>query len=75
MLPSIGKENQGKVTEDEEGIWRYKGRICVPNYGSLRQELLTKAHRSRFSIHLEATKMYHDLKKMFWWPGMKGDVA
>lgn len=31
--------------------------------------------RSGLSIHPEATKMYQDLKKMFWWPGMKKDVA
>nr|GEV72734.1 hypothetical protein [Tanacetum cinerariifolium] len=36
---------------------------------------LQKAHKSRYSIHLGADKMYYDLRDMYWWPGMKKDVA
>ena len=32
-------------------------------------------HKSSLSIHPGATKMYHDLKKLFWWSGLKRDVA
>nr|XP_025703893.1 uncharacterized protein LOC112805772 [Arachis hypogaea] len=51
MFQPIGKERQGEFTKDGEGIWKYKGRICVPDVGSLRQELLSEAHNSGFSIH------------------------
>ena len=27
------------------------------------------------NIHLGATKIYQDLKRMFWWPGMKKEVV
>ena len=37
--------------------------------------ILEKSHRSSLSIHPGATKMYHDLKKLFWWSGLKCDVA
>lgn len=30
---------------------------------------------SGLSIHLDATKMYQNLRKMFWWPGMKKEIA
>ena len=36
---------------------------------------MEEAHRSRFSIHPRATKMYLDLKRDYWWPCMKRDVA
>ncbi|XP_072084602.1 uncharacterized protein [Arachis hypogaea] len=72
--PVCGKRRE-EFTKDDEGLWRYKGRICIPDVGSLRQDLLSEAHNSGFSIHPESTKMYYDLKRMFWWPGMKGDVA
>nr|GFD49957.1 putative reverse transcriptase domain-containing protein [Tanacetum cinerariifolium] len=49
--------------------------LCVPNDASLREALLTEAHSSPFSVHLDSTKMYHDLKQHFWWSGMKRDVA
>ena len=37
--------------------------------------LLDEAHKSRYSIHPGATKMYNDLKQNYWWPGMKRDVV
>ena len=38
---------------------------CVPNVDDLRNRFLKKAHGARFSIHLCATKMYHDLREVF----------
>ena len=37
--------------------------------------ILEEGHRSNLSIHPGAAKMYQDLKKMFWWPKMKQNVA
>ena len=36
---------------------------------------MEEAHKSHFSIHLEATKMYRDLSLSYWWLGMKRDIA
>ncbi|KAJ9544424.1 hypothetical protein OSB04_024131 [Centaurea solstitialis] len=47
----------------------------VPVSCEVRQTLLDEAHKSKFSIHLGATKMYRDLKTNYWWPSMKRDVA
>ncbi|XP_072054881.1 uncharacterized protein [Arachis hypogaea] len=63
MLQVIKQRKQGEVTQDGEGVWRYKGRICMYlNLGNLRHDVLTEAHWSKFSIHPGSTKMYHDLK-------------
>ncbi|WMV41706.1 hypothetical protein MTR67_035091 [Solanum verrucosum] len=51
------------------------GHLCVPNVGELRQHILTKAHKSRYSIYPGATKMYRDLQEVFWWNGIKRDIA
>ena len=32
------------------------------------------SHNSKYSLHPGVTKMYQDLKKNFWWPGMKKEV-
>ena len=37
--------------------------------------MLYEAHRSKFSIHPGSTKMYMDLKRQYWWRGIKRDVA
>ncbi|XP_072089499.1 uncharacterized protein [Arachis hypogaea] len=69
LFQLVGDKRREEFTKDDEGLWRYKGRICIPDVGSLRQDLLLEAHNSGFSIHPGSTKMYYDLKKMFWWPG------
>ena len=41
----------------------------------LKRLILKKAHKSILCIHSGATKMYKDLKKNYWWPGMKTEIA
>ncbi|XP_057719490.1 uncharacterized protein LOC130933906 [Arachis stenosperma] len=68
VQPAIEQGKQWRVSKDKDGLWRFKGRIIVSDVGTLRQDILKKAHKGGFSIHPESTKMYHDLKAMFWWP-------
>ncbi|GJY58754.1 putative reverse transcriptase domain-containing protein [Tanacetum coccineum] len=49
-----------------------KERIKPTNLGSL---VMDEAHKSRYSIHPRADKMYYDLRDVYWWPGMKKDIA
>jgi hypothetical protein len=62
-------------TEDDQGTIWFKKRICVPDVGDLRKTILREAHDSAYSNHPGSTKMYQDLKKRYWWYGMKRDVA
>ncbi|GJY22959.1 putative reverse transcriptase domain-containing protein [Tanacetum coccineum] len=41
----------------------------------VRTLIMDKAHKLRYSVHLGADKMYYDLKDMYWWSGMKKDIA
>nr|KYP72946.1 Transposon Ty3-I Gag-Pol polyprotein [Cajanus cajan] len=60
---------------DKKGILRFNDRICVPNDSEIKKIILRETHKSKLSIHPGATKMYQDLKRMFWWPKMKKEVA
>ncbi|RVW75772.1 Retrovirus-related Pol polyprotein from transposon 17.6 [Vitis vinifera] len=53
----------------DDGILRFMTRLCVPNDGDLRRELLEEAHCSRLAIHLGGIKMYKDLRQNYWWLG------
>ena len=33
-----------------------------------------EANRSRYSIHPGSTRMYHDLREVFLWEGLKKDI-
>ncbi|XP_042508189.1 uncharacterized protein LOC122084173 [Macadamia integrifolia] len=67
------KDLDFKLTED--GVLKFKDRLCVPKDEEMREMILKEAHSSPYSIHLGSTKMYKDLKKLYWWSGMKTDVA
>ena len=58
-----------------DGILRFRGRIYVPNLKDLRQRILNEAHRTRYIVHPGATKMYRDLREVYWWSGLKMSVA
>ncbi|XP_072062151.1 uncharacterized protein [Arachis hypogaea] len=71
----IEQGKQWRVSEDQDGLWRFKDRIIVPDVGALRQDFLKEVHKSGFSIHPGSTKMYNDLKVMFWWPETFWDIT
>ena len=60
---------------DDEGILWISGRLCIPDVDNLREEILKEAHFIAYSVHLGATKMYYSIKDLYWWDGMKKDVA
>ncbi|GJR18762.1 putative reverse transcriptase domain-containing protein [Tanacetum coccineum] len=34
-----------------------------------------ESHKSKYSIHPGSDKMYQDMKKLYWWPNMKANIA
>ncbi|GJS60650.1 reverse transcriptase domain-containing protein [Tanacetum coccineum] len=53
----------------------FMDRIWVPLVGGVRTVIMDEAHKSRYSVHPRADKMYYDLRDMYWWPEMKRDIA
>ncbi|GJX23670.1 putative reverse transcriptase domain-containing protein [Tanacetum coccineum] len=45
------------------------------DYSDLRAVIMHESHKSKYSIHLGSDKMYHNLKKLYWWPNMKAEIA
>jgi hypothetical protein len=72
-LMKDGKEEDYRV--DEQGTMWLKERICVPQNKALLEQIMKEAHDSRYSIHSDSTKMYKDLKTIYWWKDMRRDIA
>jgi hypothetical protein len=70
MIDGKGKD----FREDAEGVVWFKDRLCVPDIKSIRELILKEAHETAYSIHPGSEKMYQDLKKRFWWYGMKREI-
>ncbi|GJV32956.1 putative reverse transcriptase domain-containing protein [Tanacetum coccineum] len=64
-----------KLEPRTDGTLCLNGRSWLPCYGDLRSVIMHKSHKSKYSIHPGSDKMYQDMKKLYWWPNMKADIA
>ena len=75
LMEEVKRGSKSDIALLDDGILRFGNRLCIPNDGNLRRELLEEAHCSRLAIHLGGTNMYKDIKQNYWWSGMKRDIA
>ena len=61
-------------TVHTDGSLRYRGQVVVPHLTDYREEILREFHCSRFAVHQGGTKMYQDLRRQYYWSGMKRHV-
>ncbi|GKA18066.1 putative reverse transcriptase domain-containing protein [Tanacetum coccineum] len=83
---SEAKKEENFINEDLHGMInklepRTDGTLCLNNrnwishFGDLRALIMNELHKSKYSIHPGSDKMYQDLKKLYWWPNMKAEIA
>nr|GFA48072.1 putative reverse transcriptase domain-containing protein [Tanacetum cinerariifolium] len=58
-----------------DGTLCLNGRSWLPCYGDLRSVIMRESHKSKYSIHPRSENMFQDVKKQYWWPNMKADIA
>nr|GEX22701.1 putative reverse transcriptase domain-containing protein [Tanacetum cinerariifolium] len=64
-----------KLEPRADGTLCLNGRSWLPCYGDLRTVIMHESHKSKYSIHPGSEKMYQDIKKLYWWPNIKADIA
>ncbi|GJS22119.1 putative reverse transcriptase domain-containing protein [Tanacetum coccineum] len=64
-----------KLEPRADGTLCLNGRSWLPCYGDLRTVIMHESHKSKYSVHPGSDKMYQDMKKLYWWPNMKADIA
>ncbi|GJS04211.1 reverse transcriptase domain-containing protein [Tanacetum coccineum] len=64
-----------KLEPRTDGTLCLNGRSWLPCYDDLRTVIMHESHKSKYSIHPGSEKMYQDVKKLYWWPNMKADIA
>nr|GEZ51556.1 putative reverse transcriptase domain-containing protein [Tanacetum cinerariifolium] len=64
-----------KLEPRTDGTLCLNGRSWLPCYGDLRTVIMHESHKSKYYIHPGSDKMYQDMKKLYWWPNMKADIA
>ncbi|GJZ68823.1 putative reverse transcriptase domain-containing protein [Tanacetum coccineum] len=64
-----------KLEPRADGTLCLRNRSLIPCFGNLRALIMHESHKSKYSIHPGSDKMYHDLKKLYWWPNMKAEIS
>mgnify|MGYP003703523581 CR=1 FL=1 len=59
----------------ENSVLKFQGRWCVHNVPTIKKRIMEKAHSSKYAMYPSSTKMYHNLKHNFLWPGMKREIV
>nr|GEV49247.1 putative reverse transcriptase domain-containing protein [Tanacetum cinerariifolium] len=62
----LNKYQKLKLKHENQRISRMKMLVTV---------IMHESHKSKYSIHLGLEKMYQDIKKLYWWPNMKANIA
>ncbi|GJZ55303.1 putative reverse transcriptase domain-containing protein [Tanacetum coccineum] len=64
-----------KLEPRADGTLCLNGMSWLPYYGDLQTVIMHESYKSKYSIHPGSDKMYQDMKKLYWWPNMKADIA
>ncbi|GJT45640.1 putative reverse transcriptase domain-containing protein, partial [Tanacetum coccineum] len=64
-----------KLEPHADGMLCLRNRSWIPCYGDLRALIMHESHKLNYSIHPGSDKVYRDLKKLYWWPNMKAEIA
>nr|GEZ53581.1 putative reverse transcriptase domain-containing protein [Tanacetum cinerariifolium] len=83
---SEARKEENFINEDLQGMinkleHRADETLClnnqswIPCFSDLRALIMHESHKSKYSIHTGSDKMYQDLKKLYWWPNMKAEIA
>ncbi|GJU77704.1 putative reverse transcriptase domain-containing protein [Tanacetum coccineum] len=77
---NVEAENLGRLIKPifeicSDRIRYFDKRVWLPLFGGLRELIMHESHKSKYSIHPGSDKMYQDLKKLYWWPNMKAEIA
>ena len=59
----------------ENGLLLYKDRLYVPNVPKIKLLILNKIHKTPYSGHLGYQKTITMLRKDYFWPNMKNELA
>nr|GFB36144.1 putative reverse transcriptase domain-containing protein [Tanacetum cinerariifolium] len=83
---SESRNEENFINEDLHGMInklepRADGTLCLNNRSwilridDLKALIMHESHKTKYSIHPGSDKIYQDLKRLYWWPNMKAEIA
>ena len=62
----IEARQQSTFSIKDDGTLILGHRLCVPEVGDLKREIMEEAHSSAYAMHPRSTKMYRTLRDHYW---------
>ena len=79
QLKKIRQQVVDKVSTDfsilDDGNLMFRNWFCISNESKLKNDILEEAHQLLYAMHPGSTKMYRDLREIYWYLGMKKDIV
>ena len=75
IMEEVKEGNRAEFGIRGDGVLQFRNRLCVPNNTELKREIMEEAHKSAYTVHPGSTKMYRDLREVYWWNNMKREIA
>ena len=60
---------------DKNGLLRFKNRLYIPDLTELKITILDEVHKKPYSTHPGYQKTITTLRKLFYWPNVKGETT
>ncbi|GJZ29040.1 putative reverse transcriptase domain-containing protein [Tanacetum coccineum] len=75
ILRELDNPRKEKLEPHADGTLCLNNRSWLSCYADLRAFIMHESHKSKYYVHPGSNKMYQDMKKLYWWPNMKDDIA
>jgi hypothetical protein len=71
---STANSDKSDLSIDKKGLLRFKNRLYIPDSTELKLTVLDEVHKKPYSGHPGYQKTIPALRKLFYWPNMKGEI-
>ncbi len=71
FIDKVNNPNNDDFTINDKGLLCYKGRYYVPDKDSLRLRIIQERHDNKTAGHPGQRKTLQNIRRDYWWPGMK----
>ncbi|GJZ91654.1 putative reverse transcriptase domain-containing protein [Tanacetum coccineum] len=76
LVMTIGLNLPKQILSAQSEARKEENFINEDLHGMINKALIMhESHKSKYSIHPGSDKMYQDLKKLYWWPNIKAEIA
>ena len=74
-VEKVQKRQISDFNVSSDGILKFRNWIVVSQDEVIKKEILKETHRFKYTVHLGNSKMYQDLRRLYWWDKMKKKIA